>query len=729
MQRRFVWIKKETEVSFREILSVLSLIMLVLLILPFINSVSTSPAVEDEVKQFLPNLNYSWPLEKGDEGSTRSSSSSIPCRPQIAYESNVPAAQIVLVDDGLIFSFDPNGRAGDAYALNETTGRILWRTDIYGLFNRLIMKNALGKYYYIGTRGTPSLLIALDKRTGKIIWTSEIDEGDITALIAYNNRIYLGTRSGLVSCIDEDGNILWRRELEDKAVTDLAYGDGKLYVNFEYSKSLYALNAENGEFVWTFNGNDYLSGVVFKNNLVLVKEYNRKLIGLSPNGAVIWKKEMRIESFSVGEDTIYVANYRGVSVLDFQGGDIGKFDLPEEERFHESYGAVVAAKRILALPVYGKNYGRLYLLWRGIIPIFNLTYSGEGAISPKVSIAYGKIYVVFYTHNRILLYKLHDIEKPVIVSVEAASEIYEGEELVVKATIYDNRSGIYRALLAYSVDGGKWNYADMELERRYIIEPVCGYGLSEEPYVGKIPAQRAGSRIIWRIIAIDNVGNYIISQEHTCQVVEKRDVNPPTTKALYEDIWHNEDFTIALEAEDDLSGVAETYYRINNGVLKRVSVDGHPLITMEGANNTLEYWSVDKAGNEETHKFITGIKLDKSKPIANAGQDLKANVGDVVVLDASASTDNIGIVSYEWDFGDGEKGTGVKVTHTYEKAGTYTVTLTVKDKAGNVGIHSITVTVAEAVTEVFPTSLVIAIVILVVIIVIIAILVLRRRHS
>ncbi|MEM2151341.1 MAG: PKD domain-containing protein, partial [Candidatus Bathyarchaeia archaeon] len=174
---------------------------------------------------------------------------------------------------------------------------------------------------------------------------------------------------------------------------------------------------------------------------------------------------------------------------------------------------------------------------------------------------------------------------------------------------------------------------------------------------------------------------------------------------------------------DDMSGVAETYYRINNGPVKKVSVDGHPLITVEGANNTLEYWSVDKAGNEETHKFITGIKLDKSKPIANAGQDQKVNVGDTVLFDASASTDNIGMISYEWDFGDGESGTGVKVTHIYKKAGTYTVTLTVKDHAGNAGIHSVTVTV----TEVFPTLLIVAAIIFAVIVIVAVILILRRR--
>ncbi|MEM2187028.1 MAG: PKD domain-containing protein [Thermofilaceae archaeon] len=716
--------------TFREYFYIFPILLLAMLTFSILLStpISASPAVEDDVKQFLPSLDYPWLLPTGNEGSTRSSPSPTPCRPQVAYESEMPTSQIVLVEDGVIFSFDPDGRSGDAYALNETTGRMLWRADIHSSLYRFITRNALGKYYYVGTSGSedkPSLLIALDKMTGRIVWAIEMDERGVSTLIAYNDRICVGTRGGLVSCVDENGNALWRRVLENKVVTDLAYGNGRLYVNLEWSKTLFALSAESGEPVWTFDGDDYLSGVAFKNNMILVQEYNRKLIALSPNGTVIWKKEIGVQSFSVGEDAIYVIDYRKLSVLDFQGREIGRFDLPEGERFEKSYGLAVAAKRVLALPVYGKNYGRLYLLWRGITPIFNLTYPGEGATSPRVSIAYGRIYAVFYTYDRILIYKLHDAEKPVVVSAEAASEVYEGEELLVKAKVYDDRSGIYRVLLAYSIDGGKWNYVDMELERRYVTEPVCGYGYSEEPYVGRIPAQRAGSRISWRVIAIDNVGNYLLSQERTCLVIEKRDVNPPVTRAVYEDKWYREDLTITLEAEDDLSGVAETYYRVNNGPLKRVSVDGHPLISVEGANNTLEYWSVDKAGNEEAHKFITGIKLDKSRPTANAGQDRKVNVGETVAFDASASADNIGIASYEWDFGDGEKGTGVKVAHTYNKAGAYTVTLTVKDWAGNIGTHSVVVTVTEA----FPTPITIAAIILAAVIAIVAILAVRRRHS
>jgi len=94
-----------------------------------------------------------------------------------------------------------------------------------------------------------------------------------------------------------------------------------------------------------------------------------------------------------------------------------------------------------------------------------------------------------------------------------------------------------------------------------------------------------------------------------------QDYMPPITSDDYDEAWHASDFTITLTAIDNESGVAETYYRINDGPIRAVSTYGQPRITTESANNTLEYWSVDKASNEELpHKILTGIKLDKTVP-------------------------------------------------------------------------------------------------------------------
>ncbi|HZJ00524.1 MAG TPA: S8 family serine peptidase [Gemmatimonadaceae bacterium] len=48
----------------------------------------------------------------------------------------------------------------------------------------------------------------------------------------------------------------------------------------------------------------------------------------------------------------------------------------------------------------------------------------------------------------------------------------------------------------------------------------------------------------------------------------------------------------------------------------------------------------------------------------------------------STSTDDGGIVSYSWTFGDGTTGSGSGVSHNYSSRGTYTVGLTVRDGAG-----------------------------------------------
>jgi len=62
-----------------------------------------------------------------------------------------------------------------------------------------------------------------------------------------------------------------------------------------------------------------------------------------------------------------------------------------------------------------------------------------------------------------------------------------------------------------------------------------------------------------------------------------------------------------------------------------------------------------------------------------------------VAFDSHVSVSNRAVVKVSWDFGDGGKATGAKVTHTYKKAGRYTVTAKATDKRGATGTCRLTV--------------------------------------
>ena len=64
-------------------------------------------------------------------------------------------------------------------------------------------------------------------------------------------------------------------------------------------------------------------------------------------------------------------------------------------------------------------------------------------------------------------------------------------------------------------------------------------------------------------------------------------------------------------------------------------------------------------------------------------------------FDGSLSKDNFGVKSYSWNFGDESMGEGKTAEHTYSKAGTYTVTLTVADESGNTDSGEFVVTVYD----------------------------------
>jgi hypothetical protein len=114
-------------------------------------------------------------------------------------------------------------------------------------------------------------------------------------------------------------------------------------------------------------------------------------------------------------------------------------------------------------------------------------------------------------------------------------------------------------------------------------------------------------------------------------------------------------------------------------------------------------WSAYMAG-------AGNIRVDAA-PVAVMGTSQSTVVGRAVILDGSRSWDPDGdqVSGHRWDFGDGKKYEGGSTKHSFSKAGTYTVTLTVSDGTLNTtGTITVYVRNADASTPGFEGVLVIA---------------------
>ncbi|MCB1849724.1 MAG: PKD domain-containing protein [Gammaproteobacteria bacterium] len=102
---------------------------------------------------------------------------------------------------------------------------------------------------------------------------------------------------------------------------------------------------------------------------------------------------------------------------------------------------------------------------------------------------------------------------------------------------------------------------------------------------------------------------------------------------------------------------------------------------------TVTVTAVDRAG--QIHSAMTSVEVTQGDPpvavlVAPDAVDEGAASGGgwSVDFDASGSSDDVEIIRYEWDFGDGTTTTGIAPSHVYTATGTYTVTLTAIDRAG-----------------------------------------------
>lgn len=108
-------------------------------------------------------------------------------------------------------------------------------------------------------------------------------------------------------------------------------------------------------------------------------------------------------------------------------------------------------------------------------------------------------------------------------------------------------------------------------------------------------------------------------------------------------------------------------------------------------------------GNTSTDQIAVTVV---ESPVADAGPDQSACAGTPVQFNGIKSRDVDGLVNnFRWDFGDGTMGGGPTPVHTYDKAGTYRVRLTISgDRIGtcnNTDTDETQVTIYEAPTAAF----------------------------
>lgn len=98
---------------------------------------------------------------------------------------------------------------------------------------------------------------------------------------------------------------------------------------------------------------------------------------------------------------------------------------------------------------------------------------------------------------------------------------------------------------------------------------------------------------------------------------------------------------------------------------------------------TLEHTVIDNSGTysaAQTASYSVQIN-DLPKPVIEIPE--KAATLENILFSAAKSTDSDGeIISYVWDFGDGNTGKGVEVEYDYINPGTYQVSLSVQDNTG-----------------------------------------------
>ena len=238
----------------------------------------------------------------------------------------------------------------------------------------------------------------------------------------------------------------------------------------------------------------------------------------------------------------------------------------------------------------------------------------------------------------------------------------------------------YAIFTSSSSDGLRWSpnvRVNGDTGRNFESNPAVGLDAAGDLFVAWTS---------WSVVSIFPVP--IIQQQTLASVL---DVVAPTSAAgAASSVNQGTSTSFDGSASSDNLGIASATWDFGDGSIATGLTASHAYPSAGTFTATLTVW--DYSGNSATATRTVTV-LDTTAPAVRGSGDRTVDEGQPLFFDGSASSDNVGVTSYLWDFGDGSTATTATATHVYSKAGTYSAKLTVTDAAGNAATTTFTVTV------------------------------------
>jgi len=482
--------------------------------------------------------------------------------------------------------------------------------------------------------GNGTRLIALNATNGAILWGYSLGAYSAWSGLCYENgRVFAINGDGLLRAFDgSNGNIVWSRQLPGQYSFTSAptVFQGVIYTGGAGSGgTAYAVSAANGDVLWSVpvaNGSQSSPAVNIEG--VYLSYSCPNVYKLNPaNGALLWRYSTGCsggggKTPALYNGRLYVREYNPDYIFDSQtGGMAGTFISKHIPAFSGNMGFFLNGPKPFG--TFGTLEGRDVtnnnsLVW---------SFTGDGHLQSSILVVNDYVYIGSSTGN---LYAVeaatgHQVWTtnvgdgiPYVDEQNASQPLTgfaagEGILVIPTQTTLVAYEGDHTPTLTWGIqtpaaNAYGWNNTPVDLPFTTSANPP---GVTVSTPDSPLHFTSEGGNQSQMVMVSDQAGNNGFFPSPAVKI----DWTPPTTFSAPSGTtgnngWYMSQVFILLGGSDALSGIQNTFYQVDGGATQTYVA---PLSISSDGTHTVNYWSVDLAGNTEQQHSVV-VNIDKGAP-------------------------------------------------------------------------------------------------------------------